>query len=190
MHRYLLLLIVCLFIPTTALSQDAGENSWWPSEWGKDDERGAVNRITPQKVLQAVALIREGRIYQLGRVYEAAMPIFPGRHYSLTIPGSPTAGPNGNNKLVGHDEMVSGNIGQVGTQFDGLGHIGTRVDGEDVFYNGFKLSDFGSAYGLQRLGVENVGAIFTRGVLIDVAAYKGMNRLPVGTVITLSLIHI
>ena len=38
----------------------------WPSEWGPDDQRGAANRITPAKVMEAVSLIREGKIYQLG----------------------------------------------------------------------------------------------------------------------------
>jgi hypothetical protein len=75
-------------------------------------------------VLEATQLIEEGRIYELGRVYESGMPLFPGRHYSLTIPGSPTGGPMGRNSIVYHDEMVSGQIGQVGTQFDGLGHVG------------------------------------------------------------------
>src|SRR5210317_1414118 len=118
------------------------------SEWGPDDERGAANRITPQKVLEATQLIKDGRIYELGRDYEVGMPLFPGRHYSLTIPGSPTGGPMGSNNVVYHDEMVSGQIGQVGTQFDGLGHVGTRINGEDVFYNGFKRSEFGTAAGL------------------------------------------
>jgi len=155
-----------------------------PSEWGSDDERGAANRITPQKVLEATSLVKEGRIYELGRVYEAGMPLFPGRHYSLAIPGSPTGGPFGTNNVVYHDELVSAQIGQVGTQFDGLGHIGTRVDGEDIFFNGFKRSEFGTAAGLNRLGIENVGVFVTRGVLVDMAGYKGVDRLPVGTVIT------
>ena len=161
----------------------AGEKPY-SSEWGPDDERGAANRITPAKVLEAVQLIEEGRIYELGRVYEAGMPLFPGRHYSLTIPGSPTGGPVGKNNTVYHDEMVSGQIGQVGTQFDGLGHIGTRINGEDIFYNGFKRSEFGTSAGLNKLGVENVGVFVTRGVLIDMAGYKNVDRLPVGTVIT------
>jgi kynurenine formamidase len=179
-----LILITLSMVSTTARAQAAEEVTWWPSEWGADDERGAANRITPKKVLEAISLIKEGRIYELGRVYEAGMPVFPGRHYSLTIPGSPTAGPVGTNQLVGHDDLLSANIGQVGTQFDGLGHIGTRVDGEDIFYNGFKRREFGTAHGLERLGIENVGVILTRGVLIDVAAYKGVSRLPIGTVIT------
>lgn len=167
-------------------AQTVPGNNMLPSEWGPDDERGAANRVTPKRVLEATQLIKEGRIYELGRDYEAGMPLFPGRHYSLTIPGSPTGGPVGSNNVVWHDEMVSGQIGQVGTQFDGLGHVGIRIDGEDVFYNGFKRSEFGTAGGLNKLGVEKVGVFVTRGVLIDVAGYKRVDRLPVGTVITAS----
>lgn len=157
---------------------------WWPSEWGPDDQRGAVNRITPQKILQAAALIKEGKIYQLGRVYEHGMPLSGNRSYVLTIPGRPTSGPQGKNQLVANSEMVTAEIGQVGTQFDGLGHVGVRVKGEDLFYNGFKLSDIGDSYGLKKLGIENVGVIFTRGVLLDVAGYKGVARLEAGYIIT------
>jgi hypothetical protein len=55
------------------------------------------------------------------------MPLFGSRHYSLTIPGGPSGGPLGAAKLVYNDEMISGEIGQIGTQLDGLGHIGTVV---------------------------------------------------------------
>ena len=157
---------------------------WWPSEWGPDDQRGAANRITPQKILQAVRLIKEGKIYQLGRVYEQGMPLSGNRTFVLTIPGLPTSGPQGENDIVANSEMVATELGQVGTQFDGLGHIGVRVNGEDLFYNGFKLSEFGDAYGLKKLGVENVGVIFTRGVLLDVAAYKGVERIELPYIVT------
>lgn len=178
---------VCLlsipFLPV-ANAQGPGNERWWPSLWGPQDERGAANRITPARVLEAAQLIREGKIYSLGRAYEQGMPLFGNRHFSLTIPGRPTGGPLGENQVVYNDEMVSGEIGQVGTQFDGLGHVGTRVDGEDVFYNGFKLSEIGDAYGLKKLGVQNAGPFFTRGVLLDVASYKGVERLEPTYVIT------
>ena len=157
---------------------------WWPSEWGAEDQRGAANRITPAKVLEAVSLIEEGEIYELGRVYERGMPLVGNRHFSLTIPGRPTSSSTEPNGVVYNDELVSGEIGQVGTQFDGLGHIGTERDGDYVFYNGHKLSEFGTAYGLTKLGIENVGVLFTRGVLIDVARYKGVGRLDSGYIIT------
>ena len=131
-------------------------------------------------MLAARDLIKEGRVYQLGRVYEHGMPIPGKRHFSLTIPGLPTGPPTGTNQMVSNDELVSGEIGQVGTQFDGLGHVGAHVAGDDIFYNGFKLGEFGDPYGLQKLGVENVGVFFTRGILIDLAALKGVDRLPAG----------
>src|SRR5439155_26924284 len=121
-----------------------------------------------------------------GRLYEHGMPLVGNRHFSLTIPGSPTGGPEGKNRLVYHDEMFSGEIGQVGTQLDGLGHIGVRMGGDDYFYNGFRRSDFGKAYGLQKLGVENVGVFFCRGVLVDVAKFKGVARMKIGEVITVA----
>ena len=157
---------------------------WWPSEWGPDDQRGAVNRLTTKSVVDAARLIRTGKVYSLGRTYEYGMPLPGKRHFSLSIPGSPTGGPDGENALVHHDELFSGEIGQVGTQFDGLGHIGVRMQGDDYFYNGFKRSEFGKPYGLEKLGVENVGPIFTRAVLVDMAAYKGVERMKEGEVIS------
>lgn len=157
---------------------------WWPSEWGADDQRGAANRMTPARVKDAASLIKTGQVFQLGHVYEHGMPLFGKRHFSLTIPGSPTGGPDGANRLVYHDEMFSGEIGQIGTQLDGLGHIGVRMRGDDYFYNGFRRSEFGKAYGLEKLGIENIGVFFTRGVLLDVAAFRGVGRMPAGDVIT------
>ena len=148
------------------------------SPWGKDDQRGAANRLTPQKVLEAVKLIKKGRVYSLGRVYEEGMPLFGTRSFTLLIPRSDP--PIGKNQIVGNDEFVATQIGQVGTQFDGLGHVG--IDG--VFYNGLKGDEFITPSGLTRLGVENVGAIFTRGVLLDIVALKGKSRLERGHEIT------
>jgi kynurenine formamidase len=155
-------------------------DNWYPSRWGAGDQRGAANRITAAKVLEAKNLITRGMVYQLGRVYESAMPLFGTRHFSLRIPQ--TFGPLGSNRTMYHDEVVSGELGQVGTQFDGLGHIGVG----DLFYNGHDRNEFSKAEGLTALGVENVGALATRGVLVDVAAYKGVAQLAGGYEITLA----
>jgi kynurenine formamidase len=144
---------------------------WYPSPWGAEDQRGAANRITPAKVLEAKDLIKQGMVYQLGRVYEAGMPMFGTRHYSLRIPQ--TFRIPGSNQATYHDELVSAEIGQVGTQFDGLGHLGIG----DLFYNGNNRADFAQPEGLTKLGIENVGPIVTRGVLIDVAWLKGKAQL-------------
>lgn len=176
--------LIALGLATSLSAQTPTGSAWWPSEWGPDDQRGAANRMTPAKVLEAAALITEGKVYQLGRVYEQGMPLFGNRQYKLVMPGRPTLGPLGTNQIVANDELVTAELGQVGTQFDGLGHIGTRVGADDVFYNGFKLADIGTAYGLTKLGVENAGAFFTRAVLLDVAAYKGVGRLDPTYIIT------
>ena len=66
---------------------------WWPSRWGADDQAGASNWITPEKVLDAVRVIRTGKIYEMGHLYESAMPKFGERSFALRIPGGPTGGP-------------------------------------------------------------------------------------------------
>ncbi len=172
--------LVMMFVVLTATWAITQESKWYPSQWGPDDQRGAANRITPAKVLEAVSLIKEGKIYQLGRVYEVGMPLVGTRHYSLMIPH--TTDPSGENQLTSHDEIFSGQIGQVGTQFDGLGHVGIG----DLYYNGFNRHDFAKPGGLTKLGVENVGVFFTRGVLIDIAGYKGVEHLEGGYEITLA----
>jgi kynurenine formamidase len=157
---------------------------WWPSPWGADDQRGAANRMTPGRAKAASSLIRDGKVYSLGRIYEHGMPLPGKRHFSLTIPGSPTGGPDGKNRGVYHDDLFSGEIGQVGTQLDGLGHVGVRIGDDDFFYNGFRRSTFGTAYGLTKLGIENVGVFFTRGDLLDIAGLKGVERMSAGQVIS------
>lgn len=170
-----------------ALAQDTPAGpAWWPSPWGADDERGALNRLNADTLLGAARLIREGRIVELGHVYEPGMPLTGNRHYNLTLVGSPSAGPIGENQAIWLDEMFSGEIGQIGTQFDALGHFGVRVGDDDVMYNGLKLADIAGPYGLDRLGIENVDPIFTRGVLVDVARHRNVPRLAPGYVITVN----
>jgi len=158
---------------------------WWPSEWGPEDQAGASNRITPAKVLEAATLIQKGNMYPMGKVLEAGVPVFGARHVSITIPGGPTGGPFGEHELMYNDEMFSGELGQVGSQFDGLGHIGAKVGNAIRYYNGFTQDQVGGSYGLKMLGVENVKPFFTRGVLFDVLSLKGGDRLPIGYVITM-----
>src|SRR5262245_22989443 len=87
-------LLLGLALGGFCLSGDAPETpigpKWWPSEWGADDQRGAANRMTPARAREAAQLIKEGKLYSLGRVYEHGMPLPGKRHFSLTIPGSPT----------------------------------------------------------------------------------------------------
>lgn len=49
---------IALTSVSMAVAQDTPMGpKWWPSEWGAEDQRGAMNRITPQKILQAASLI-------------------------------------------------------------------------------------------------------------------------------------
>ena len=163
--------VIVVLVLAATVARGQGDR-WYPSRWGGADQRGAANRITPAKVLEARAMITTGRLYQLGHVYEPGMPMFGTRHFSLRIPQAFTM--PGKNQAIYHDEIISGELGQIGTQFDGLGHLGIG----ELFYNGNKRSEFAQAEGLTRLGIENVGAIVTRGVLIDVAKFKGVAQLP------------
>lgn len=168
----------------------AGDNEtpvgskWWPSKWGAEDQRGGANLMTPAKVLEATQLIKKGQVYQLGRIYQREMPTFPNRTFALTIPAFRSV--QGENMQFGQDEFFVGEIGQMGTQMDGLGHVGVRLPDGDTFYNGLKAKDISDPYGLKKLGVENVGVFFTRGVMIDMVSYRKVDRLPVGFEITLA----
>jgi kynurenine formamidase len=167
---------------TPAQAQQAGDTpigpKWWPSRWGPQDEAGGSNWITPAKVLEAAKLIKNGKIYELGRVYEAGIPAFGARVWALRIPGTPTGGPFGKNQLVYHDEFLATEIGQIGTQFDGLAHIGCQVGkpgdmAEMRYYNGFTEAEMADPYSLKKLGIEKLKPFFTRGILVDVAGLKG-----------------
>lgn len=154
------------------------EGKWYPSQWGPQDEKGSGNYITPQKVIEGARLIKEGKIYQLGQPYTMGMPLFGSRHYSIVIPQ--TFGPQGENKLTWHEEVISGELGQIGTEFDALGHVGIG----DLYYNGFDKREFAKSYGLEKLGVEKAVSFMTRGVLIDIAGFKGVPRMEKGYEIT------
>lgn len=177
---------------TGAMDTPLGEK-WWPSPlWGEGDEAGSTNWYTkPEVVARAVAEADKGKVYTLGRDYDAEMPLFGARKFSLRIPGTPTGGPFGANKIIWHDEFLATEVGQVGTQFDGLGHIGVQVGGDGDgsqmrWYNGFTEVDVGSPYGLKKLGTEKLHPIVARGILIDVAGAKGVEMLEAGYEITMA----
>src|SRR5271166_2472529 len=66
------------------------DHKWWPSKWGAGDEAGSTNHCTPQKVMDTVKHIQDGKIYKLARNYEQAMPCFGKRSFMLRMPSSPT----------------------------------------------------------------------------------------------------
>lgn len=176
----------------SANAQTRSQGPWWPNaQWGADDQAGGSNWITPEKILKAVSLVKTGKTIELGHVYERGMPLVGQRSYNMFMSGFPTYPPSGKNNVVFNDEFLAAEIGQVGTQFDGPGHVGRQIrlaDGTttEVFYNGVPAGEMKSAYGLLKLGVENVKPIITRGIYIDLAALKSVNTLPERYEITLA----
>jgi kynurenine formamidase len=143
-----------------------------PSKWGVGDQRGAGNHMKPETVLRAARLIRTGEVIELGQVLSGSMPFSLGRRFELHT--KRTVMNPGVNRRGSNEEIVFSEIGQVGTQFDGFSH---QTAG-DSLYNCFKLDAISTRNGFTKLGVENVGSLMTRGVLIDVAALKGVEMLP------------
>ena len=79
----------------------------------------------------------------------------------------------GPNKFTFNDELVVGWTG-VGTQLNGIGHIGI----DNVYYNGNRAADFVTVEGVQKLGIEKVPPIVTRGVVLDMTAVYGSAIVP------------
>jgi kynurenine formamidase len=166
-------------------------SKWWPNPlWGEGDEAGSTNWYTkPEVVQRALAEADQGKVYKIGHEYNDKMPLFGARKFTLRIPGTPTGGPFGAAKLVYHDEFLATEIGQVGTQFDGPGHIGIRTSKGDMFYNGrereatYQRGPGNMVLGMGDLGVEYVAdkGFVCRGVLLDATKHRGMNPLPIPT---------
>lgn len=164
-------------------------HNWWPSRYGADDQAGMLNEITPDKIIAATRLVQRGISYDLSHVLDQHVPAFPGRSFhqhlitsghltNLRRPDAGTAG-WGENNLNFIIELVSG-TSQMGTHLDALNHLQIG----DRFYNGHTLGALVEEWGTNRLGMETVPQIITRGVLVDVAAIRGVERLDAGTVIT------
>ena len=143
-----------------------------PSKWGAADTRGSANHMKPESVLKAARLIRTGEVIEIGHVLASTMPLQATRQFNVHTKRT-FMNPQSNNR-GSNEELVTAEIGQVGTQFDAFPHqtIGGTI------YNCVKLDDIQSRTGFTKLGVENVGALMTRGVLIDVAGMKGVATLP------------
>ena len=142
--------------------------SWWPSPFGADDELGMLNHLTDAKRLQALSLVRSGQLYDLGRVLDEHVPVFPGRAFHQTLVTTAhhaNMGGVGDNCVNWITEVISGTT-QLGTHLDALSHLQIGDRG----YNGHRVSELATPAGVTQLGVETVPQIVTRGLLVDVAA--------------------
>jgi kynurenine formamidase len=155
--------------------------SWAPSKWGKDDRAGSSNHTkNSANIKKALATIKQFKAITIGKYYHREAPAFGPRGWNMWIPGTPTGGPFGKNALVYHDELVTTQIGQIQTQFDGPGHIGVNTSKGPMFYNGVTSWDAyergagGQVMGMGPLGVEHVGenGFVCRLVVLDAVAYR------------------
>ena len=67
---------------TAAASSDT---RWWPSQFGEGDQLGMLNHVDEAKRLEALRLVRAGRLYDLGHVLDEDIPVFPGRFFKQTL---------------------------------------------------------------------------------------------------------
>ena len=151
--------------------QPPADSQRCPSKWGPQDQRGSSNHMKPDTVLRAARLIKAGEVFELGRVLSETMPMPAGRRFEILT--KRTRNDPGRNRRASNEELVVAEIGQVGTQFDTFSHqmIGSSM------YNCVTLDAAASRTGFTKMGVEQVGALMTRGVLLDIAALKGVATL-------------
>jgi kynurenine formamidase len=185
--RFWILLTVLL--GTTAPAQTLkgwtkGKGYGWV--WGKNDEIGALNAInTQERILAALREIKKGKVYDLGVRVDNNSYKWPGHSPTQILSyRSPEGVKRGKDipAFVQHPHglafhscalFISDN---VGTQIDGLGHITTGADNH--WYNGFRESDYGTDFGILKADADSIPPIIGRGVLIDVAGWKGVDALP------------
>jgi kynurenine formamidase len=157
------------------------DEKWAPSKWGATDRAGSANHTNnPAMVARALATIKQNKAMTIGKYYHREAPAFGPRGWQMSIPGTPTGGPFGKNALIYHDELVTTEIGQIQTQFDGPGHIGVNTSKGPIMYNGvnaweaYERGAGARVVGMGPLGVEHVGELgfVCRLVVLDAVAYK------------------
>jgi kynurenine formamidase len=145
------------------------DQAWWPSPFGENDQLGMLNHVTDAKRRQALALVREGRLYDLGRILDENCPVFPGRYFRQTLVTTAhhanEAMPVGENRVNWVTEIVTGTQ-QLGTHLDALSHLQIGDRG----YNGWRVAELAHGSGVTKLGAETIPQIVTRGLLVDASS--------------------
>ena len=155
MHFRYAAIVVSITLPFAGptLAQDT---SWCKSKYGPNDEIGAANLLSAQGVLEAAKLIKTGKTYALGVETNKGTPAYAPRTWNMIIlqPGQVGGVTLGNTKTSYNNDIWNGWVG-IGSQIDGLGHIGV----DNVYYNCNLGKDFAAADGLKKLGVEKIPPI-------------------------------
>ena len=149
--------------------------------WGADDQLGALNLMTPERVLAAVQLVKHGKIYNLAVPLEKDGPQFPTFHKTWCVTHYT------NNQEPGAinfaDDVVTMET-HSGTHIDGIGHCWT----DNTMWNGQSAGRV-TSYGLDWAGIHNVPGIVGRGVMLDLPRFKGVPHLGLGEVATVAMME-
>lgn len=173
-------------VDRAAIEKAASELSNW-GRWGEDDQIGTLNNVSPEDIVDAGRLIKKGKVFALGLSLKEPIQsgLFGGRWNPIhTMLATGTDAKSGNQDqpfpyLRYADDAINMPC-QASTQWDALCHI---FHG-DKMYNGFDAA-LVDARGAKKLGIENVrDKMVGRGVLLDVARFKGVESLDDGYAIT------
>ena len=154
------------------LRELAARVSNW-GRWGADDRRGTLNLIDRAAVLRGMAAARQGKVFSLTYPFEENGPqlgFIPGRinpeRTMIAINTSLTGDPG---DFTNSDDAVSMGV-QASTHLDSLAHVGY----DHLLYNGISMDTVDEA-GAHELGIERVGPVATRGILLDIARLHGVD---------------
>jgi kynurenine formamidase len=161
------------------------------SPWGADDEIGRLNLITEQSRSEILSRISGGRSYDLSVEYFIGMPSWQAAgdpHYRIWMTHTP--GGTVVDDPLGVGQTMNEHVSYTGSAVSMYTHTGTHIDSLNHFgldgkiWNGFSAADHLGDRGWKVAGAENIPPIIARGVLIDVAAAKGVDVLGDGYRVT------
>ena len=145
--------------------------------WGEADQRGALNHIGPETLKNAAAEVRDGKLFNLGLKFDRNGPqLGRGRFNPLVYPTDLFTPLNPAVPGVCYSDDVIHMPLQCATQWDALGHV--HYDGQ--LYNGCNARECLTEKGALKMGINHLASpgIMSRGVLLDIARLKGVERLP------------
>lgn len=150
-----------------------------PSPRIPDAATGAVGTLTGADAKRGAAEIRNGKVYGLGVITGVDTPAYGERGYSIEITPHGDQPPIGRNGAIAMDDKIVANLG-VGSQVDGFAHLGSN----GTYFGGKAESEVWAQDGVVQYGTHTIPPIATKGVLLDIAALKGVERLSAGYAIT------
>lgn len=184
--RQIIMLALLHLMSSMASAQDVGT-----SPWGKDDEIGRLNLMTPETRQSAVNKINAEKVYDLSVEYYIGMPSWQAAgdpQYQMWMTHTPHGTEVDDPLSVG--KKMNAHVSYTGSAFSMYAHMGTHIDALNHFglngkiWNHFSAKQYLGDRGWKKAGIEKVPPIVARGVLLDIPAAKGLKELDAGYRIT------